>query len=133
MELLKLNEMTKQEKIREAYPIDYWNKINNTAKNCAYKNNGWIGSILEHAPEGIDLDFDGYAFRPKSLHGIENNNGWIKIESEEDLPNIENKKIVFYGNGITSTYLSEDVKHDIKHFKRYTHYKIKEEELPPIY
>lgn len=25
-------------------------------------------------------------WRPKSLQGIENNNGWIKIESENDLP-----------------------------------------------
>lgn len=30
---------------------------------------------------------DGLSFyRPKSLQGIENNNGWIKIESEDDLP-----------------------------------------------
>lgn len=30
-------------------------------------------------------------FRPKSLQCIEKNNGWVKIESEEDLPKDENK------------------------------------------
>ena len=34
-----------------------------------------------------EIEYDGVGkFRPKSLQGIENNNGWIKIESEEDLP-----------------------------------------------
>ena len=34
-----------------------------------------------------DIDMSGVGkFRPKSLRGIENNNGWIKIQSEEDLP-----------------------------------------------
>ena len=33
-----------------------------------------------------DIDMSGVGkFRPKSLHGIENNNGLVKIESEEDL------------------------------------------------
>lgn len=31
--------------------------------------------------------------RPKSLHRIEDNNGWIKIESKDDLPNIEGNYI----------------------------------------
>ena len=35
----------------------------------------------------IEFRSQGTDFRPKSLQGIENNNGWIKIESEEDLPN----------------------------------------------
>jgi hypothetical protein len=29
---------------------------------------------------------DCFNWRPKSLDGIENNNGWIKIESKDDLP-----------------------------------------------
>jgi len=40
-----------------------------------------------------DLDFDGVGkFRPKSLQGIENNNGWIKIESESDLDTMQRKQ-----------------------------------------
>ena len=34
----------------------------------------------------IQLDIVGELIRPKSLQGIENNNGWIRIESEDDLP-----------------------------------------------
>lgn len=50
-----------------------------------------------------DLDFNGVGkFRPISLKGIEDNNGWIKIESEDDLPKkrgtfwtfIEGKEVV---------------------------------------
>ena len=42
--------------------------------------------------------------RPKSLSGIENNNGWIKIKSEDDLPkltmlNKDNKYWIFNSNG----------------------------------
>lgn len=34
-----------------------------------------------------DIEHDGVGkFRPKSLQVIEDNNGWIKIESENDLP-----------------------------------------------
>ena len=34
-----------------------------------------------------EIEYGGVGkFRPKSLKGIENNNGWTKIESEEDLP-----------------------------------------------
>lgn len=41
---------------------------------------------------GIEL------FRPKSIQGIENNNGWIRIESEEDLP-AENSGLYFVYDG----------------------------------
>mgnify|MGYP003483865784 FL=1 len=34
----------------------------------------------------IEFRSQGADFRPKSLQGIENNNGWIKIESEDDFP-----------------------------------------------
>lgn len=45
------------------------------------------GFGLEENQIDYDLDFDGVGkFRPKSLQGIENNNGWINIESEDDLP-----------------------------------------------
>lgn len=83
--------MTKEEKIRESYG-DYWDKINQQVKDCALKNNGWINSILEHPPTDVELEFGDYTFRPLSLQGIEDNNGWIKIESEDDLP----KKTIEY-------------------------------------
>ena len=49
-----------------------------------------------------DIDMSGVGkFRPKSLHEIENNNGWVKIESEEDLP----KEDVMYRLGF---FISSD-------------------------
>jgi len=60
---------------------------------------GWISA--EYIPEEailsgmLDLknfrtstDYDEPFYRPKSLQGIESNNGWISINSEKDLPTI---------------------------------------------
>ena len=61
---------------------------------------GWCTGVLQNEVYLFDSEYidvvdkidsiiqnDGFAkFRPKSLRGIENNNGWIKIESEDDLP-----------------------------------------------
>ena len=85
--------MTKEEKIQEAYG-EYFDKI-----KCVLDANGWILMTISITRE-ISIEFERqvrvhenntYGFptmcvRPKSLQGIENNNGWIKIESENDLP-----------------------------------------------
>lgn len=53
--------------------------------------NGWIRYGV-HSPktlpyfEETEDGMNNMCWRPKSLKGIENNNGWIKIESESDLP-----------------------------------------------
>ena len=50
-----------------------------------------------------DIDMSGVGkFRPKSLNGIENNNGWIKIESEKDLPK-EECEVFFIKNDLIFT------------------------------
>ena len=67
--------MTKQEKIIEAYG-EYWKDFHQVGKSSALKHNGWIGSIIEHAPKGLELDFYKLAFRPKVkliLDGISGN------------------------------------------------------------
>lgn len=47
-----------------------------------------------------DIDMSGVGkFRPKSLEGIEENNGWIKIESESDLPKENNLDCYVFRNG----------------------------------
>ena len=61
----------------------------------------YYGDITDKIDYDIDMSGVG-KFRPKSLHGIENNNGWIKIKSEDDLPKkrgtfwtfIEGKEVV---------------------------------------
>ena len=75
--------MTKEEKIQEAYG-EYWDEVKEFV--CEY---GWTQKkslIGNFSNETFDsrkvIGFnDTYKYRPKSLKGIENNNGWIKIES----------------------------------------------------
>lgn len=86
--------MTKYETIQWAYGN---NKV-------VVDENGWVKrKVTGHGvTNGMDVenfpyerkDFDvilqdasgGYSWRLKSLRGIENNNGWTKIESTDDLP-----------------------------------------------
>ena len=72
---------------------------------------GWIPA--EYVPEEailsgmLDLknfrtstDYDEPFYRPKSLQGIESNNGWISINSEKDLPSEDlDVHIVFKKDG----------------------------------
>lgn len=43
-------------------------------------------------------------YRPKSLQGIENNNGWQRIESEKDLPSGDMDVFVLINSKIESDY-----------------------------
>jgi hypothetical protein len=76
--------MTKQEKIIEAYG-EHWETVKNHIDE-----NGWIYTCnfifycnFKYHEKGFGAT---HRIRPKSLAGIEDNNGWIKIESEDDLP-----------------------------------------------
>lgn len=87
--------MTKEQKIKEE-----WDKLSPTSQLTINPDTGFtiiycingISDLTENTIISADdieweyKDDDFIKFRPKSLKGIENNNGWIKIESEEDLP-----------------------------------------------
>ncbi len=131
--------MTKEEKIQEAYG-DKWESINLAGKKCALKNDGWIGSIIDHAPKGIDLDFADYTFRPKSLRGIKCNNGWVKIYRENDMPQFECKCFILDKKQglILGTWRNPINETDDKIQRKYwlenaTHYKIIEKPSMPLY
>ena len=82
--------MTKEEKIKEAWDnTDGLNKNNwanywtyDKAKKHGMDIDGWIKVCGYEPEEGMVYDL----MRPPQLEGIEYNNGWIKIESEDDLP-----------------------------------------------
>ncbi len=89
--------MTKEEKIKEVYGcLGYVDE------------NGWATYVIDEAFEyGIEPfgnyetrnHIDGaYEWRPIELQGIENNNGWIKIESEADLPEEDYGNYHVYSN-----------------------------------
>lgn len=78
--------MTKQEKIKEAWV----NQVGDKRYNALKEELVLDGFLFYQPSDLIEVDtkiIDGLPFyRPKSLKGIENNNGWLKIESEDDLP-----------------------------------------------
>lgn len=80
--------MTKREKIKEVY-YKYFDK--STVDDYMHISiNGYISidSLRLIKQVGFLENFESgtHRTRPIELKGIENNNGWIKIESENDLP-----------------------------------------------
>ena len=126
--------MTKEEKIKEAYG-EYYEELKSYVDV-----NGWINENNSSRSIFKNLDFDvrTNSMRPLELQGIENNNGWIKIESESNLPK---EAFEFYdvcriepnGDFISDKKVSyTDLR--IHYFKgNVTHYKLTEVLLPPLF
>lgn len=131
--------MTKEEKIKEAYG-DYWNDYNKYVNE-----NGWLtslnseihyclttqGRILRALNDKSNIDFDEVhdSLRPKSLQGIEDNNGWIKIENDSERFTDEDLWICnFNGNKQAFFHNAFDVIP-----KSYTHYQQIKKPKAPIY
>lgn len=129
--------MTKEEKIKEAYG-SYYEEVKNKIDN-----NGWLFDSLDFFNEkmtNIDIDhkwhneYEASSYRPLQLEGIENNNGWIKIESEADLPK-ENGVYWTLRNGSTvPLYLKVYNDLDSEYWvNAYTHYQKIIKPEPPLY
>ena len=122
--------MTKEEKIKEAYGENY-NPHN-------IDENGWMKySLWMHFFKKVDADYDEFdnrnmVVRPNSLTGIENNNGWIKIESEDDLPKESSNYWIFQSDLRTVTM--KDFYDNKKYYGvKATHYRPIVKPKPPIY
>lgn len=133
--------MTKEEKIQEAYG-KYWEGLSIPAKNCALKHNGYIGPIISGLGE-IPRDFvtfNDLGFRPISVIGIENNNGWVKIYCENDMPQfdcdcfiIDKIKGIVTGQWKQAPNELEDKKARAFWLDNATHYKIIDKPVLPFY
>ena len=138
--------MTKEEKIKEAWGV-YFEHLSEHATKHALENEGFcyvpactLGLILrKYGEEWLETNKD-LKNRPKSLKGIETNNGWIKIESEDDLPKDENivEFWVYDDEEIVSAkfmYESKRWYHDVNLNLRLfpTHYQPIFKPKPPIY
>ena len=95
--------MTKHEKIQEAW-IEMQSHIESEGVP-KYNEEGWAkyGGLQksEYFKTMEHKEWLGYHFyRPKSLEGIENNNGWKKLENREDLPKESGQYLTRRSNGI---------------------------------
>jgi hypothetical protein len=67
-------------------------------------------------------------FRPKSLTGIETNNGWIKIDNEEQYNELFNDLYEWYNIKKKESWIG-----DLEYYGKATHYRIIQPNKPPIY
>ena len=122
----------KQEAIKKAYS-EYWEKVKDCVDNDGYIDNS-IPKFRFGQLKNLDLEYkNDVFFRPKSLQGIENNNGWVKIESEADLPNNEkvwiytsNNRVLISSKAVLNWFLKNPD-------NKITHYQPIEKPKPPIY
>ncbi len=83
---------TKKELIKEAWGVHYNVLKNIIDDNGKAKNDDLPDNYCDACIFVLDGTYDKILcegelfFRPKSLKGIENNNGWIRIKSVEDFP-----------------------------------------------
>ena len=121
----------KQEAIKKAY-----------GEHFIYADiNGWIKYGI-YCPSNLGIeDYDEIdtigIWRCKSLQGIENNNGWIKIESEKDLPKVSG---LYFGKdyefGTDMMYFDFETKKwedSNGYLQNVTHYQPIKKPKPPIY
>lgn len=138
--------MTKQEKIKESWigiiGEENFPKIKHDEDgfsdwNCRrYFSRDKDNLFQDKLKQGSKFNNGGdLLYRPKSLKGIETNNGWIKIESENDLPKEEGNYMIFHNqdNMQTSETFSKNIVHKLFEYNSITHYKPIQKPKPPIY
>ena len=116
----------KQEAIKKAYGENYIHA----------DINGWIRFGM-YVPTDLGIenydDIDGF-WRCKSLQGIENNKGWIRIESKDDLPKEEGYYfIVRSNNEVGASYFIPNNDFSVIDWRYITHYQPIEKPKLPIY
>ena len=143
LQTLNFQEMTalnaKQEAIKKAYG-EYWETVKDYVDG-----NGWCSARRSIVFEKIISKLswqtkvgNQYLLRPSSLQGIENNNGWIRIESESDLPKEGMHHSILLDRECINGYRNYDIIVFYEVNSRYrkkeiSHYQPIEEPLKPIY
>lgn len=116
--------------------------------------NGWIGLSRYDFEEDLESEkkFDEMIseiefeesfedeqvfYRPKSLQGIENNNGWIKIESDDDIPKNDMYVHIVFNKKMNIAFLCDGeffAPNKEKYYKKgVTHYQPIETKKQPIW
>jgi len=91
-------------------------------------------SVKEHTEKYFNIDKNTGLIRPKSLQGIDDNFGWISINSEKDLPNMDQLTydVCCIGNRILEDVSLKDLL-SLNESKILTHYSIHEKRLKPLH
>lgn len=136
---MNTSEQLKEQAIVNAYGDNYGEMVDENGWATYYskfKERGGIEPFGEY--DVIPLDLYTKKWRPLSLRGIENNNGWIRIEPDgSNLPTEHDEYNVFDAGHITrASYFVLDklfVSKDYETLKSATHYKPIEELKKPIF
>lgn len=115
--------MTKQEKIKQVY-AEYYSE-------CNPDENGWTKWTNSSRFSDLEFNAENNLMRPLSLKGIEDNYGWIKIESYIDLPREKGTTHWVKVGGITMLRKYND--NTLSFWREVTHYKPLEQPKSPIY
>lgn len=122
--------MTKEEKIKEAYGELY------ETNKSKIDEDGWCSGRVNLPNTHIEWHPSRWMYwRPKSLEGLESNNGWIKIESEADLPKEYSEYWCFdRNNDIEIRYFNPYSSLDKREYLKFiTHCQPIVKPKPPIY
>lgn len=129
--------MTKEEAIKKAYG-EYWQRLPKRGKEQSIESDGYVhenylipSGVLESDIPFEECPGDCDFHRPKSLAGIENNNGWVKIESEDDLPQqMGNYWAIHVEYGLEQRFFYDKTEHN---WDKITHYQPIKKPRPPIF
>lgn len=126
---------TKQEIIKQAYG-NYYPQLERCLDENGWSNN-WnhFISVESRIFQPEEIEKNGKCWRPKSLQGLEDNNGWIKIENEEDLPKVDgiNCWIITENNKQIRQRWFNKFWNEYEGEGKVTHYQPIEQPKPPIY
>ena len=127
--------MTKQEKIQKSYG-KHWETVKDYVNE-----DGWCmrrkGISFDEISKSMKIEMkaiNSYNWRPIGLYGIEENNGWVKIETQQDYP--KEKGVYFFRLGFINGFRTfikrvEDLNFIEK--TQITHYQLIQKPQPPIY
>lgn len=132
--------MEKREIIKKAYKKSY------DALKDYINENGFVDCVKNRKISLIpffdvsEIEFNGHLSRPKSLKGIENNNRWVKIYCENDMPQfdcdcfiIDKIKGMLTGQWKQATNKVQDKEAREFWLKKATHYQIIDKPKLPLY
>lgn len=135
--------MTKEQKIQEAFG-ESWNLLSHSMQQHILNVHHWVDrsrNRMNLSPK--DLNFDESTecevhcefWRPIQLKGIENNNGWIKIENEKDFPTKDDSDYWIIKNGKVQMFhwAKGETLNSVVWLSIISHYQPIDQPKPPIY